>query len=637
MKTPSGKTRKPARPRLDAAECRRLLEEAQQKATRDHLLFEATPDAVLILDANGAILNANMRAVTILGYAALEDLIGQSWLVGIFAEDRDILMALMKTAMEERRVVEHELKIRRRDGDTFFGHGRMAPVLDPAAAPFAFVAVLNDISEKRRIVEALRTSQEMLRNAERISHVGSWQWDFAHGVQIWSDELSIMMGRAPDGPEPELGDFLRHVHREDLPRVNAVVEAAQLSGELEDMEFRIVRPDGAERVVFSRSETYRDGDGRPVRLVGTVEDITERRTYEHDLSQLNGDLMATVERMQQRQREMILINEFNETMQTCNAWEEAYPIIAATGRELFPRGNGALATLLGEDHELKTRVEWGEGRWMLPNFLLDDCWALRRGQPHDIDNPGEGALCHHFSSAPPGPYLCLPLTVHGETLGLLHCNVAVGSHIDQDERELLVTFSEIVKLSLSNLALRISLREQAIRDPLTGLFNRLYLEETLMREAHRARRQNASLSVAMFDIDNFKLFNDHYGHGAGDEVLRGIGELLRAGVRESDIACRYGGEEFLLILLDTQLDTAMKRLQAICDDIRQRQYVYRGERLPRVTVSVGLAQMPMHGVTPEELLKASDDALYAAKRNGRDRIEIHDEARAPGPDPGAAG
>ena len=166
------------------------------------------------------------------------------------------------------------------------------------------------------------------------------------------------------------------------------------------------------------------------------------------------------------------------------------------------------------------------------------------------------------------------------------------------------------------------LRAQAVRDPLTGLFNRQYLDETLLRELRRSRRTRSPLSVAMLDIDHFKIFNDTYGHAAGDEVLRALGKLLRDTVRASDIACRYGGEEFVLVLIDADLAAALPSVERICHHIKRKQCSYQGQVLPAITVSAGLAQYPVHGTSPEALLGAADKALYAAKNAGRDRIEI---------------
>jgi diguanylate cyclase (GGDEF)-like protein len=259
---------------------------------------------------------------------------------------------------------------------------------------------------------------------------------------------------------------------------------------------------------------------------------------------------------------------------------------------------------------------------MLSGFVLDDCWALRTGQAHAVNDTYHGAQCRHFSSLPSGPYQCLPLTVHGETTGLLHINTAAGATIDENLHRLMLTIGDVIKLSLSNLRLRETLREQAMRDQLTGLFNRHYLAETLPREIHRARRLKQPLTVAMLDIDHFKMFNDLYGHDAGDQVLRELGVTLREAARANDIACRYGGEELLLALPECDLIAAHARLKQICLQIKQKKFTFRGAILPAVTISVGLSQMDDELASADELITAADQALYAAKKAGRDRIEL---------------
>ena len=190
-------------------------------------------------------------------------------------------------------------------------------------------------------------------------------------------------------------------------------------------------------------------------------------------------------------------------------------------------------------------------------------------------------------------------------------------------KQLAVTIGETIKLSLSNLALRDELRHQSIHDTLTDLFNRRYLDETLPRELHMARRRNAPLSVVMLDLDGFKQFNDSFGHGPGDALLRGFGHALRGRLRKSDISCRYGGDEFLLILPDSSVESTQERLEQIRIFMGGLQIRYGEQTLNMVTLSAGIAQFPEHGTTPNELLLAADKAVYAAKRAGGDRTIIY--------------
>ena len=167
------------------------------------------------------------------------------------------------------------------------------------------------------------------------------------------------------------------------------------------------------------------------------------------------------------------------------------------------------------------------------------------------------------------------------------------------------------------------LRAEAIHDPLTGLFNRRYLEETLPRELHRAQRAHSPLCVAMLDLDNFKRFNDTYGHDAGDSLLRELGRLLLGKLRKSDISCRYGGEEFVLVLPDSSAADAKQRMEQIRAQIKELQIPHGEQQLRAITVSAGVAQAEDPAPNPSQLLRAADTALYAAKNAGRDRVMVY--------------
>jgi diguanylate cyclase (GGDEF)-like protein len=177
-------------------------------------------------------------------------------------------------------------------------------------------------------------------------------------------------------------------------------------------------------------------------------------------------------------------------------------------------------------------------------------------------------------------------------------------------------------LALANLKLRETLHQQSIRDPLTGLFNRRYLEESLNREIHRALRTERSLAVVMIDVDRFKQFNDTFGHDAGDAVLRELGTFLQTHVRTSDIACRYGGEELTLIFPDADLEDAAHRAEALRQGIKELEITHRGQTLDQITISMGVSACPDCGTDGDDLIKAADAALYRAKKEGRDRTVV---------------
>jgi diguanylate cyclase (GGDEF)-like protein len=181
--------------------------------------------------------------------------------------------------------------------------------------------------------------------------------------------------------------------------------------------------------------------------------------------------------------------------------------------------------------------------------------------------------------------------------------------------------AEELGLALANLRVRDTLHEQSIRDPLTGLYNRRFLEEFLLRELARADRKKHPLSIITMDIDHFKRINDTLGHGAGDIVLRRVGLLLQGFVRQSDIACRVGGEEFSVLLPEASMQIATQRAENIRRAVQELKLKYEEHTLAAITISLGVAAFPDHGTTPAALLHAADQALYDAKYRGRDRVE----------------
>lgn len=210
----------------------------------------------------------------------------------------------------------------------------------------------------------------------------------------------------------------------------------------------------------------------------------------------------------------------------------------------------------------------------------------------------------------------------GEILGLVCVQATQGVSWVADERaqRLAHAFSEQISLGLSSFSLRETLRRQSIVDSLTGRYNRRYLDETLRREVFRAKLSEKALSVIMLDADHFKRLNDTFGHDAGDIALRGLGEQLKSGVRAGDIACRYGGEEFALVLADCGKEQALQRARCIAQNVRELRLVHGGTPLQQITISGGVATYPEDGEEAEQLIAAADRALYGAKHSGRDRV-----------------
>lgn len=356
------------------------------------------------------------------------------------------------------------------------------------------------------------------------------------------------------------------------------------------------------------------------RVRGAVEELEHR----------NGELEAQTQAFRRaneetnaRTREVTLLNELGDLLQMCVTFEEAFTVIGRLTPHFFPASSGALYLTSASRNVAERSARWGEGE-LEQVFAPEDCWALRRGREHLFSESGTAPRCNHLGTSEGGSsltHLCVPLTAQGETLGLLYLNVPDGATTwVEGSLRLARTVADAIALALSNLRLRETLRHQSIRDPLTGLYNRRYLEETLERELSRSARGDTPVSLLVFDVDHFKRFNDTFGHDAGDTVLRELGGLVREQLRGGDIACRYGGEEFVVVLPGVSLEVAESRAEALREAVKRLGLSHRNASLGTVSLSIGVACFPQHGNSGEALIRAADEALYRAKREGRDRV-----------------
>jgi diguanylate cyclase (GGDEF)-like protein len=361
--------------------------------------------------------------------------------------------------------------------------------------------------------------------------------------------------------------------------------------------------------------------------------VKERIKFKHAeeaLRQSHGELAAALELQRRQSLEQALLAEMADFLHACPVLEDTYSIISYYVPRLLPLPDGVLFLAAAAQNDLAATAAWG-GLAAERNALRCSpahCWALRREQIQWMDATAAGMRCHHADSAAVSQYMCIPLIAQREAVGVIHLRGEPGGPgIPSGEAQTRVlslakSIGEHVTLAVANLELRETLRNQSIRDGLTGLFNRRYLEETLEREIHRAVRDQAPLSILFLDIDHFKSFNDRFGHEAGDAVLRQLGAFLTAQVRYEDIACRYGGEEFVIVLPDAALSIAAGRAEGIRSGIKSMKVQVGGKTLQGITLSIGVSSIPEFEAVGEVLLRAADAALYQAKSEGRDRMVV---------------
>lgn len=366
-------------------------------------------------------------------------------------------------------------------------------------------------------------------------------------------------------------------------------------------------------------------DGPPDhRNSGNIESDALQRDRDRRILELLDEIYA----LEQYRREQLLLRRLGSYLRCALTKSEACAAVGRFGTRLWPEAIGAIYLLRPEEDYLERVASWGDSSLNEPAFSLQDCWAMRRGEAHCVrDADGEPPCAHVGQIERALPFVCVPLMWQGRLLGLLHLQhlpkVATGSDrgVSADPAAALATMvAEDLSFTLADLSLRETLREQSIRDSLTGLFNRRFVEEFLVRELARAGRRPHPLSLVVLDIDHFKQINDTFGHIAGDMVLRKIGLVLQAHVRMSDVACRVGGEEFALVFAELPLPVAVQRAEDIRQALRKMPLTYEDRVLDPITASFGVAAYPEHGRTAEALFRAADQALYEAKRAGRDRV-----------------
>ncbi|WP_347252023.1 diguanylate cyclase [Legionella sp.] len=366
-------------------------------------------------------------------------------------------------------------------------------------------------------------------------------------------------------------------------------------------------------------------------IIGAVQimrNITKRIQEQAKLQEYNEKLNHGMKELQHKNQQITLLVEMSDNLLACASQEELGTVIKRYSQRMLDFSKGILYVMHPSKNFLEAIERWGEPNEQDRTFYPDQCWGIRRGRLHHVKSAHAELICNHIKKTENNTsYLCVPLMAQNDIYGLLFMEM----HVDQEKQftestKLIVNaFSELTALALANVRLRENLRYQSIRDPLTALYNRRYLEDFLQKQIHQSERAKNNLAVLILDLDHFKKINDTYGHDAGDICLKEIGRLLEGDIRMGDIASRYGGEEFVIVLYNTDLMAAKRRAENIRCDVSMLSIKYGAQHVGPITVSIGISIYPQHGLTIAELIDAADKALYAAKNSGRNKIIAYGE------------
>ncbi|MAZ88109.1 MAG: diguanylate cyclase [Cellvibrionaceae bacterium] len=351
-------------------------------------------------------------------------------------------------------------------------------------------------------------------------------------------------------------------------------------------------------------------------IVGGMALLARSLIYRLD-RHLHSEQEQLEQHVENRTREVELLQRLANMLAACNSLSEAQQVVQDIVPRILGDINGAVSLMRSSRNQLEVKLDWG-GDWPGANtFAPDECWALRKGKFHLANDKYTTLPCSHMRNVGEEQTLCIPLIAHGNTIGMMHLYMH-NQNFCEERMQLAFTICEQLGLALANLTLQEKLRDQAVRDPLTGLHNRRFLEESIDHELMRAQRNQQNLSILMLDMDHFKRFNDNFGHDAGDYVLKALSSLLINGVRGEDIVCRVGGEELCIVMPDADGDRALQAAEKLCHQVRDLHLDFHGQSLGKLTLLIGISTFPEDAEDYQSLMKMADVAIYEAKENGRD-------------------
>jgi diguanylate cyclase (GGDEF)-like protein/PAS domain S-box-containing protein len=605
-------------------------------------LIASLPDPFCVFESTGKFVRWNDKMRDVLGLSDTQMAVTNA-LDTIYEADRPAVGQSIKQVFEQGAVTT-EARLVTETGIRDFS--LKATRADTAKGAY-LVGVATDITERKRAEVALAAMSAMLQSvmdaATQISIIAT---DLQGLITVFNSGAERMLGYSAEETIGKQTPVIVHLESELMERghelseqfghsitgFNVIVEFAR-QGKAKEREWTYVCKNGSHLTVSLAVTALRDVDGEPSGFLSVAKDITERKRADAELLRFateldqrifaaataNEALQRQTEESQRLNEERAALSNMNELLLACASLGEAFDIFGRAAPGLF-ESTGALHVYTASHDQLTPVATWGE--WPGPALPTrqEDCWGLRRGNYY-LGNGTSTPPCEHAGSCKVGATLCVPLMAYGEVLGVLHLRGPDASTM-QSRLQLVTLASDGLALTLANIRLRQTLKEQAIRDPLTGLFNRRYLNETLVREFARAQRSGAPMAIVMIDVDHFKRFNDSFGHDAGDAVLQQLGSFFSRSVRADDIACRYGGEEFCLVLPQMDHFSARQRAEAIRAGAAVLEVKSDGRVLGPVTLSLGVALFPEDGSDMESLVRAADAALYEAKKAGRNRVEF---------------
>ncbi|MHC5935005.1 diguanylate cyclase [Nostoc sp.] len=359
---------------------------------------------------------------------------------------------------------------------------------------------------------------------------------------------------------------------------------------------------------------YATGDRR---IGGISIDITESIETQRSLTDLNRQLEEKTLKLEAKKQELIYLSDMADMLYSCESEDEVYQVVALTCSKLFPNMSGSIYITANSKNYVQMNSIWGGEKISKEIFLQSECWALRRGKINLLSPRNSGLMCSHLIQPVSGVHLCVPLFGQGEVVGILH--IYALAEISPEDQQITEIIARTLAFALNNISIKQHLTHDNLRDAMTQLFNQNYLQTITEQRLAEAERSAQPLSLIFLDIDNFKSYNSRYGHLTANIVLQGLAKLLLKSIRSFDIACRWGGEEFVIVMPNMTLETLRKRVEQLRVDVEQMQLKDGDQILENITASFGIA-VSEPGITVKDFLNRADQAMLEAKRTGKNRV-----------------
>ena len=584
-------------------------------------LFEVSQDLICLAGTDGYFRWLNPVWSTVLGWS-LDEMYARPFVELVHPADVEATFAEVTRLSEGRPAVNFENRYKCKDGSWRWLSWNSTP--RPDGSLFCVVRDVTALHEERRETERRVRQLEL---AESLLKVGNWRVDLKTGTPHWSPEVYRIHGRDPETYMPNIETAIEAYHRADRDEVRRKLDQAIAERGGFSFQLRLIRADtGEQRIVRSSGMVATDDEGEPSEIIGVFQDITELTRSEQELRRANETLERRMAELEERSAMMTAMSELGDMLQSAIDLEESKEVLRALLPRIFHEVSGVVYLRDVESGDQTRAASWGglDGGWRTAE--PGSCWAVRRGTTHTVRRDGV-LRCRHLAGVPGGSR-CVPMMAHGQLVGLLVLTAAT----EREEQSLeglggfAATVADQIALAVSNVRLRDRLRQQSLRDQLTGLYNRRFLDDWLAKQLSQAARSKGSVGVAMLDLDHFKRFNDTFGHLAADRLLSAFADVLQTTMRSEDVVCRWGGEEFLVAMPGasaSEVQTALHRIQEglACVEVRDDD----GVRVSPPTLSAGVATFPDNATGRESLLFQADKALYDAKSSGRNRVVVAGE------------